>query len=252
MAGSRPDIAKAPRVASPVQQPFAGGDDVYIKPGETIEQAARRYAGAKVQIRGCRELSAVGRFAQGAYYAPVTWWVAHLNNLAYHGAFGRRLKIDAQIHHSLFAQILWVVSTDPRAYDLALKVFAYLTRNKPAALIGRLAGTVFLNYAATGGGRHPLKRPLLPRKVTYPAALLNLTLASYGAGILGTIKGIKTVEKMMAMLATGSFEIVLCLPKIEDLEIDLEVYRHLSAFNNLIGMLNVTHQYVIHGEEMFQ
>lgn len=147
------------------------------------------------------------RYIGAVYKQPVTWWIGILQTMMVTGAFGYKHQRNAQIRQSILHQALVRArkeSSQPQYSERRAEILRYVIKHRLPELMGRLNGSIFTNYASTGGrmGSRTGRSLLLNLSLSGT----NFAVASFGALIAGVDEGLKTDDIILAILTgkTGS------------------------------------------------
>ena len=187
------------------------------------------------------------QFARAAYFAPVTWWMGTLNTAGMRGAFGDEKKRTSHVLHSYVAQALYPVVHTQEGKRLVLQVGWHVVHQAGPSTLGRLTGGFFVNSALTGGIRGGTK--FFTWRTKLPAALLNMAIAGYGAGLLSATKGGRSASDVIATIMTGDPSVRHGIPSLADLASEIDDDEAIVALEALVEAAWV---YLYFGEGAFQ
>ncbi len=158
--------------------------------------------------------NALQNFTKGAVDNPKTWWIGLFSLQMQAGLFGHRLQQLARSNASVLESILAPLWTDAKGSlvrdDAAIvsNVVRYALKYHRSLLAGRFAGGAFTTFATTGGlfGRRQIGK--LRRSAKYPIGagvfVTNVSLASYGAGMMSVGLGRAKLRDVLFSILTGS------------------------------------------------
>ena len=142
------------------------------------------------------------RFLHGVYEHPKTWWIGIIQLQMMAGYWGQSRKSEAMIRQSaLNAAFQGFSNLGSSAKKNVLSgIVQFNYENRKSDLSGRIAGSVFTNFASTGG-LFGVRR--LATSSKFSVAGVNFLISSYGAAIKSVQHGMKSIEPILQSILTG-------------------------------------------------
>lgn len=158
--------------------------------------------------------NALQSFIKGAVDNPKTWWIGLFTLQMQAGLLGNRLQRMSQSNAGVLRTILAPLWDDAKGTlvsedsTIISNVVRYAFKYHRSMLAGRLAGGGFTTFATTGGlyGRRQLGRLKRPARYSIGVGVFvtNVSLASYGAGIMAVGLGRSKIRDVLFSILTGS------------------------------------------------
>lgn len=142
------------------------------------------------------------RFLHGAYEHPKDWWIGIIQLQMIAGYWGRDRKSEAMIRQSALNAAFQGFSSlsTPQKENVLSGIVQYNYENRKSDISGRITGSVFTNFASTGGLFGARK---LGASSKFSVAGVNFLISRYGAAVKSVQYGMKSIEPILQSILTG-------------------------------------------------